>query len=103
MEVTHLESYVQGQNNLWPYADNPSSYRLTVKIYDNNLADEGTEDIEGTVSFDEGENAEIFEHDETFDTKQLDDFFQGLETIKEEQDKEAEPLSRSGGPFGNLS
>ena len=102
MEVTHLESYVPGLNNLWSYADNPSSYRLTVKAYDNNLADEGTEDIEETVSFDEGENAEIFEKDETFNTHQLDEFFKELEDQKEEQDTEAEPLSRSGGPFGNL-
>ncbi len=103
MEVTHMESYVQGLNNLWAYADDPSSYKLTVKVYDNNLADEGTTQIDSKVDFIEGPNGEIFDYQEPVDTQQIDEFFSTLEIKKEEQDEEAVPVSKSGGPFGNLS
>ncbi len=101
LEITHVESFAEGINNLWGYADDPSSYKLTVKAYSNNLSDEGT-NIKTEIKFGEGQDGEIFNHTENIDTTDIDQFFESLETTKTKQDTEADKISNSGGPFGSL-
>ena len=65
LEVTHFENFNVGINNLFAYADDTSVYKLTVKVYSNNIADEGTADIEDIIKL---EDQEIFEHLDPIDT-----------------------------------
>ena len=107
VEITHLEEFNEGVNNLWAYADTASSYKLTLKVYSVNLADEGVSDIETTISLDEGpENSngeeKIFEHEEVV-TTDIDKFFDELSITKTLQDTEGDAISNTGGPFGSLS
>ena len=50
LEITHAETYNPGINNLWGFADRTSVYKLSVKIYDFNIADEGVMDIKNTIA-----------------------------------------------------
>ena len=80
LEVTHIESFTEGVNNVWGYADDPSTYKLTVKIYSNNLADEGVSEIKDSIRLAEGPEdedgvAEINDYDEVIDTSDIDNFF----------------------------
>jgi hypothetical protein len=100
LEITDIDKYNESVNNLWVYADDASSYKITMKVYDVNISDEGVSEIEETINLKE---EEIFEHDEPIDTKDIDDFFTALDDIKVEQDEQGADISESGGPFGNLS
>lgn len=102
LEVTHVESYDVGVANLWAYNDDPKSYKLTVKIFANNLADEGTTEIEETINLEEGPDGEIFTYDEPVDTSDIDNFFETLSSTKDKQNIEGDKKSSSGGPFGSL-
>jgi hypothetical protein len=122
LEITHVETYNPGINNLWGYADRTSVYKLSVKIYDHNIADEGISDIgkeveldiklkEGANSLLEDENTEvIFEHDEELDTTDIDKFFQEItqdintvEDLADKGDDKGKKPSNTNSPFGNLS
>jgi len=98
LEITNVESYNVGMNNLWGFADEPSSYRLTVKIYDNNQPDEGT-DINTNVNLEE---EEIFEYNEDVATG-IDQFFETLSTKKEKIDDLSKTKNDTDNPFGTLS
>ena len=102
LEVTHVESFDVGVSNLWAYNDNPNSYKLTVKVFANNLADEGTTEIKDTIKLEEGPDGEIFDYDEKVDTSDIDDFFSTLDATKNKQNTEGDKKSSSGGPFGSL-
>ena len=102
LEVTHVESYDVGIANLWSYADNPKSYKLTVKVYASNLADEGTTEIKEKIDLEEGPDGEIFKHEEPLDTSGIDEFFETLSSTKDKQNTEGNKKSNSGGPFGSL-
>lgn len=107
LEVTHVESFTEGVNNVWGFADDPSTYKLTVKIYSNNISDEGVSDVTATVDLSEGpedENgtAEIFNAEEVIDTSDIDNFFTELAKVKEEQDTEGDKISSNSNPFGTL-
>ena len=99
LEVTHVESFTEGINNVWGFADNPSSYKLSVKIYDNNLADEGVTEVKDSIKLDEDE---IFEYDEEIDTSDIDKFFENLSDIKDKQNEEGNKISNNDNPFGTL-
>jgi hypothetical protein len=122
LEITHVETYNPGINNLWGFADRTSVYKLSVKIYDHNIADEGISDIgkeveldiklkEGANSLLEDENTEvIFEHDEELDTTDIDKFFQEIsqdinivEDLADKGDDKGKKPSNTNSPFGNLS
>lgn len=107
LEVTHVESFTEGVNNVWGYADDPSTYKLTVKIYSNNLADEGISEIKDTIKLAEGPEkdgvAEIHDYDEVIDTSDIDAFFAELSAVKEEQETEGSKISNNNNPFGNLA
>jgi hypothetical protein len=116
LEITNMESYEPGVNNLWAFNDEVSSYKLSVKIYDQNLADEGVRDIQDTIKLSEdgGENGDeddvIFEYDEPVDTTQIDNFFNELvdnmeeiERLADEGDDKGRKSSNTNSPFGNLS
>jgi hypothetical protein len=100
LEITDINRYDPGVNNLWAFADQGSSYKLTMKIYDINISDEGVSEIAENVKLEE---TEIFEHDEPIDTSTIDDFFNDVQKIKVKTDIEGAKKSKSGGPFGNLS
>lgn len=109
LEITHVESFGVGINNLWGYADNPTSYKATVKIYDHNIADEGITDIKTSVTLEEGKDGEIFKHEEPIDTSDIDSFFESLETTKTNIEKESITGTKEGtgknntnNPFGSL-
>ena len=107
LEITNVESYTVNVNNQWGYADDPSSYRLTCKVYSNNISDEGISDIKTNIVLKEGpqdsvDNERIFEYDEEIETKEIDEFFDTLETKTEYQNKKGDEISDSGGVFGNL-
>lgn len=99
LEVTHVEHFTPGINNLFAFADSPSSYKLTVKVYTKNLADDGVASVQDNIKLDEDE---IFEHDEPIDTTDIDDFFSSLESVKEQQDLEGDQISNTNNPFGSL-
>ncbi len=112
LEITHVESYTVGVSNTWAYADLPNSYKLSVKIYDHNLSDEGITSVQTTIDLEEsGEQAgEIFKHQEPIDTSDIDAFFETLETTKTsiEQEsiqgtKEGTGSNNTNNPFGDLS
>jgi len=108
VEITDVEQYNEGINNLFAYADKISSYKLTIKVYNVNLSDEGVSEIDTTVSLDEGpqgsrNEGKIFEKEEEVNTQEIDDFFNTLEITKNEQDTEGDKISNTGGVFGNLS
>jgi len=110
LEITHVESFGVGINNLWGYADQPTSYKLTVKIYDHNISDEGITSVKTSIKLEEGKDGEIFEHDEEIDTSDIDAFFGTLETHKETVDTESihgtdkgTGANNTNSPFGNLS
>ena len=85
LEITHVESFGVGINNLWGYADQPSSYKMTVKIYDHNIADQGTKDIKDTIQLEEkGQGTTIHEYNEPIDTSEIDKFFNTLDEFKTE-------------------
>ena len=104
LEITHVESFGVGISNLWGYSDQPSSYKLTVKIYDHNLPDEGLRDIKETIKLEE---QEIFEKDVEIDTSEIDDFFSSIESKKEIIDQESieekTGSNNTNSPFGSLS
>ena len=114
LEITHVESFDPGVSNTWAYADQPSAYKLTVKIYDNNISDEGLKDIKTTIKLEEtGQSGEenIFEYDEIIDTSDIDKFFDSVKQDKIDIDQESKTgttKNRTGqndtnSPFGNLS
>ncbi len=108
LEITHVESFTEGVNNVWGFADDPSSYKLTVKIYSNNISDEGVTEIKDSIKLEEGpedENgvAEIHDYDEPIDTSDIDNFFSELAKVKEEQETEGSKISNNNNPFGNFS
>ncbi len=102
LEITDLNSYSEGIANLWVYGDDPSSYKLSTKVYDINLSDEGVNEIDTTIKLKEAPDGEIFEYDEEIDTSKIDDFFDQVESIKVTQDGLAEGLSNTNNPFGSL-
>ncbi len=102
LEITDLNSYSEGISNLWNFSDDPSSYKLSTKVYDINLADENIENIKTTIKLKEAPDGEIFEYDEEIDTSELDNFFDQVEKVKVTQDELAEGLSNTNNPFGSL-
>jgi len=106
LEVTNIEQYHPGINNLYAYSDAISSYKLTMKVYDINLSDEGVKDISTNINLDELQEGvtpeeKIFEYNEPIDTE-IDDFFNQLAQEKNNQDQR-DTISTSGGVFGDLS
>jgi len=103
LEITHMEAFHEGVSNLFGYADDPNSYKITVKLYANNISDEGVQNIDDEMSLNEGPEGEIFSHTEEVDTTHIDSFFDDLMDAKETIDTEGEKTSKSGSIFGNLS
>lgn len=112
LEITNMEPYNLGINNMWTYADQPSSYRLSVRIYDHNIADEGISNLKTSIVLEEGsETQTIFSHTEDIDTSDIDAFFSSLEvtkTLVEDESNHGVNGSKTGtnntdSPFGNLS
>lgn len=103
LEITNVENFFEGISNLWGYDDKPNSYRLSCKVYSNNISDEGVSDIKDTIKLEEGPDGEIFSHDQDIDTSEVDAFFDTLSDVKVQQDKEGDEISSTGGVFGNLS
>ncbi len=113
LEITHVETYSPGINNLWGFSDRTSVYRLSTKIYDNNIADNIDYKDTMTISEDpEGsENQEdvIFSENIEIDTS-IDEFFNSLtsdiqetENLAENGDDKGSKPSNTDSPFGNLS
>ena len=100
LEITDFDRSEPGLNNLWAYSDEASSYKLTMKVYDHNLADDGVTSVKETIKLKE---TEIFEYDEEIDTSSIDSFFDELSSVKINQDDEGDKTSKSGGIFGSLS
>ncbi|MCD6435956.1 MAG: hypothetical protein J7L15_06165 [Clostridiales bacterium] len=110
LEITHVESFTVGVSNTWAYADLPNSYKLSVKIYDHNLPDEGITSVKTTVDLEEGKDGEIFKHIEDIDTSDIDAFFDTLEISKDNIEEESIKGTKEGtgknntnNPFGSLS
>ena len=108
LEITHVESYDPGMTNTWGHADQPSSYKLTVKIYDHNLPDENIRDIKTNIELEEGNDGiEIFNHNEEIDTSDIDSFFEEMkiekENIEEQSSSGKTGTNNTNSPFGNLS
>jgi hypothetical protein len=110
LEITHVETYDPGVNNLWAFGDRTSTYKLSVKIYNHNIADEGIDNMKTEIKFEEGPDGEIFDYTEDVDTSSIDAFFQELmdttETLEELGDKgddRGKKSSNTNSPFGNLS
>jgi len=88
LEITHMETYTPGINNLWAFADENSVYMLHVKIYDHNIADEGINEYKDKITLTESgtpqtEENTIFETDQEVDTSGIDKFFEELQKEKE--------------------
>lgn len=110
LEITNIETYEPGINNLWGFADENSVYKLSVKIYNHNIADEGITDIQTDIDLSEGPDGEIFDYTENIDTSFVDNFFEEIEnkidTVEELGDKgddKGKKPSNTNSPFGNLS
>ncbi len=112
LEITNAEPYNIGLNNMWSYADQPSSYKLTVRIYDHNIADRDISNLKTSIKLEESsETQTIFEQTEDIDTSDIDAFFNSLEVNKslvEEESFNGRDGSKTGtndtnSPFGNLS
>jgi len=116
LEITHVETYDPGINNLWGFADITSSYKLSVKIYDHNIADEGINNLKSNIELTEDggedgtEDDVIFSHDEEIDTSSIDEFFKELsenveiiEELADKGDDRGKKPSNTNSPFGNLS
>ena len=104
VEVTNISEHHEGINNLWAYADQASSYKLTVKPYTKNIADKGTSELKEQIEIKSGENKEIFEYNEQITTEDLDDFFGEFQDKKEQITKEADEINVSNdNVFGELS
>jgi len=111
LEITHVESFGVGINNLWGFSDQPSSYKLSVKIYDHNIPDQGVRDIKDKVTLEEeGQGSVIHSAEVDLDTSEIDDFFNSLDTFKDKIEEESTTGTDKGtgsndtnSPFGNLS
>ena len=112
LEVTHVETYDPGVNNLWAYGDENSVYKLVVKTYDHNIGDQGVSEIKDQIELEEGPNPgsdqdNIFEYDEDIDVSSIDDFFKELENntkdLEEISETEPELINNTDSPFGDLS
>jgi hypothetical protein len=110
LEITHVETYDPGVNNLWAFGDKTSAYKLAVKIYDHNIADEGIDGMKTEIPLEEGPDGEIFDYTEEVDTESIDRFFQDLmdtneelEKLADEGDDKGKKPSNTNSPFGNLS
>jgi len=99
LEVTNVESFDLGVSNQFTYADNPNSYKLSCRVYTPNLSDEGVSEIKDKIKLEE---TEIFEYDEPVDTAQIDEFFNELDIVRENQNTEGDKKSDTGGVFGSL-
>ena len=102
LEVTNVDEHHMGVSNLWAYADDPNSYKLTTKVYAPNISDEGISEIKTTVDLSEGPEGEIFKEEEDISTEEIDIFFSELESHKDKINKEAKGVSNTENPFGNL-
>ncbi len=100
LEITDFDKFHESINNTWAYSDEASSYKLTMKVYDHNLADDGVTSVKETIKLEE---TQIFEYDEEIDTGSIDSFFDELGSVKIDQDDEGDQVSKSGGVFGSLS
>ena len=116
LEITHVETFDPGINNLWGFADRTSVYKLSVKIYDHNIADEGVNNIKDTIDIIEDGGADgteedvIFQETEELDTSSIDVFFQELmndvdkvEDLGDKGDDKGKNTSNTNSPFGSLS
>jgi len=117
LEITNIESYEPHINNLWAFNDSISAYKIAVKVYDYNIADEGIVDIKGSVKLSEDgyeNNGDaddvIFEYDEQISTEGIDNFFNELqnnvdivEEFSEKGDDKGKKSSNTNSAFGNLS
>jgi len=102
LEITNVEPFTPGVSNLWSFADNPNSYKLTTKIYSLNISDEGVGLIETNIDLSEGNDGEIFNASQDVNTDEIDNFFDSL-TVKKDTIKEtAKPISDEESPFGTL-
>ena len=109
LEITDISYDVPGGNNLFILPDDKSAYRITTKVYSNNLQDNieieddpsTTEKVTKTINdglldieFNEDEISK-----ETFED--LDTYFQSLDE-KTIQDSEGQKISNSDSVFGSL-
>jgi len=115
LEITQIETYEPGVNNLWGFGDESSVYKIAVKIYDHNISDEI--DLTDSIKLSEdgyrngGDKDDIiFSDAENIDTTDIDDFFNELqkdidetEEIADKGDDKGNKPSNTNSPFGNLS
>ncbi len=116
LEITHVETFNPGVNNLWGFPDRATVYKLVVKIYDHNIADEGISEIKDEIQLledggaDGDEDDVIFSHTEELDTSSIDRFFEEIskdidinEELADKGDDKGKKPSNTNSPFGNLS
>ncbi len=119
LEITNIDNFIPGVNNLWGFSDQPSSYKLSVKVYDHNIADEGTREVKTGITLSEEavykDGTEVIHQSEVeIDTSDIDEFFSSLETTKENVKGEAKTgstdsvnpgagASNTHSPFGSYS
>jgi hypothetical protein len=104
LEITDIQQYHEGLNNLWAFADDISAYKLAVKVYDNMLGDEI--EIDSKITLDEsGGEQVIFQKEEIVNSEDVDAFFQNIKEINKETDEKAKenpPAANNDNVFGNL-
>jgi len=120
LEITNAEVYEPGINNLWGFGDKISTFKLSLKIYDQNIADKNINKIETDINLKEGvssifENTDkeiepIFEHKEEIDTSDIDNFFNELlndseiiDSVSEEGNNKLLNKNNTDSVFGDLS
>jgi hypothetical protein len=102
LEITDIQQYHEGINNLWAFQDQITSYKLAVKVYDTMMGDEGITDIKDTVTLEE---QDIFEKEELVSPEDIDDFFAKIDDNRDERDHKAKldpPAANNDNVFGNL-
>jgi hypothetical protein len=110
LEISDLDYDFEGGNNLFLFNDKKSVYRITTRVYNNNISDEITINDDPstseqvTKSIEDGLLEVEFNEDEisqeAFDT--LDKYLKSLDDIKVEQDEEGDQFSNSDSVFGSL-
>jgi hypothetical protein len=104
LEITDIQQYHEGLNNLWAFADDITAYKLAVKVYDNMLGDEI--EIDSKITLDEsGGEQVIFQKEEIVNSEDVDAFFQNIKEINKETDEKAKenpPAANNDNVFGNL-
>jgi hypothetical protein len=110
LEISDLNFDFENANNLFTYPDDKSVYRITARMYNNNLhdniqiTDDPSTSEKVTKSIEDGLLDIEFNEDEIQEEAftDLEDYFKSLDDNKIEQDTEGQKISDSNSVFGSL-